>query len=184
MPTTLWIKSAGTMVSLYPILSASRRSRSGVLPPRTTLRRQGPSTRRGMAAISSKLCGASMNAMSAPAAKAAFARAIASSKPATARASVRAMIMNLVAASGDSAADLRQIILSRDDLFTFEMAAPLRKFLILDMNGRYPAALEFTHGAKDVELVAVAGIGIGEDRHLDRGRNAPGIGHHLRHGNE
>src|SRR5207302_724829 len=55
------------------------------------INRHGPLTRRGTAATSSTVCGASTKAMSAPAAIAALARAIASSKPATARASVRAM---------------------------------------------------------------------------------------------
>ena len=53
------------------------------------------------------------------------------------------------------------------------MAAFLREFLVLDVNTRYPAALEFTHRTKNVELVAVAGIGVGDNRDLDCGRNAP-----------
>ena len=33
----------------------------------------------------------------------------------------------------------------------------------------------------DVELVAVAGIGVGDDRHIDRGGDATGVVDHLRH---
>src|SRR5216683_705347 len=73
--------------------SASPNATSGVLPRQTTLRRHGPLTRRGTAATSSTVCGASTNAMSAPAASAALARRTASSKPSTARLSVRAMTM-------------------------------------------------------------------------------------------
>src|SRR5712691_7302835 len=104
--------------------SASPRARSGVLPPRTTLRRQGPRTRRGTAATSSSVCGASTNAMSVPAAIAKFARAIASSNPATAREiGARDDHEVGVAPRLGGGADLGQPILARDDLLAVEMAA-------------------------------------------------------------
>src|SRR5712692_955473 len=162
--------------------SASRRSRSGVLPPRTTLSRHGPWTRRGTAATSSNVCGASTNAMSAPASSAALARAIASSKPATARESVRAMTRK--SRSRRDCAELGQPILARHDLLVVEMAAFLRKALVLDMDADYPGCFEFAHGPHDIKLVAVAGIRVGDDRQPDRGGDPPGIPHHLRHRNE
>ena len=88
------------------------------------------------------------------------------------------------ATSGDRSTDLCQIILTRDDLLTFEMTAFLWEFLVLDVDSRDAAALEFTHRTKHVELVPVAGIGIGDHRHLDCGDQTPGIGYHLRHRNE
>src|SRR6516225_61984 len=157
---------------------------SGVLPPRTTLSRHGPLTRRGTAAISSSVCGASTKAISAPEARAALTRAIASSKPATARVGARDNHEIPVATGGDGGADLCQIILARDDLFAFEMTTFLREFLILDVDSRDAAALKFAHGAKHVELVAVAGVGIGDHRHFDCGGKTPGIGDHFRHRNE
>ena len=120
--------------------------------------------------------------MSAPAASAALPRATASSKPTTARASVRAMIDEIAVAAGrGGGADLRQPILARHDLLVVEMAAFLRKALVLDMDAGDAARLVFAHGAHDVELVAVAGIGVGDHRQLDRGGDAAGVVDHLRH---
>ena len=90
----------------------------------------------------------------------------------------------LVAAGGGRGADLGDVVLARDDLLAFEMAAFLREFLILDVNPGNAAALEFANRAKDIELVAVAGIGIGDDGQLDGGGDPPGIGHHLGHRDE
>src|SRR5258708_5182226 len=90
----------------------------------------------------------------------------------------------LLVSGGGRGADLCDVVLLRDDLLAFEMAAFLRKFLILDVNPGNAAALEFAHRAKDIELVAVAGIGIGDDGQLDGGGNASGIGHHLGHRDE
>jgi hypothetical protein len=64
------------------------------------------------------------------------------------------------------------------------MTTFLREFLILDVDSRDAAALKFAHGAKHVELVAVAGVGIGDHRHFDCGGKTPGIGDHFRHRNE
>jgi hypothetical protein len=61
------------------------------------------------------------------------------------------------------------------------MAAFLREFLVLDVDAGDPDGLVFAHGPHDVELVAVAGIGVGDDRQGDRRRDARGIRHHLRH---
>jgi hypothetical protein len=109
---------------------------------------------------------------------------MASSKPATARESVRAIHEVLVATGRGRGADLCDVVLARDDPLAFEMTAFLGEFLILDVNPGNAAALEFAHRAKDVELVAVAGIGIGDDGQPDGGGDAPGIGHHLGHRDE
>jgi len=77
--------------------------------------------------------------------------------------------------------DLGQPILARHDLLVVEMAAFLREALVLDMDAGDPDGLVFAHGAHDVQFVAVAGIGIGDDRQSDRSRDPAGIGHHLRH---
>src|SRR5215469_8041409 len=114
---------------------------SGVLPPRTTLSRQGPLTRRGTAETSSSVSGASTNAISAPAAKAELARAIASSKPATARVGARDDREVAVSPGGASGPNLRHVILAGNDFLALEMTAFFRKDLILDVNRRGAAAL-------------------------------------------
>ena len=48
------------------------------------------------------------------------------------------------------------------------MAAFLRADLILDMKPRDAGLLVFAHRADDVDGVAVAGVGIGDDRDPDR----------------
>src|SRR5579875_246703 len=85
-------RSAGRIASLYPMHCASSSAISGVLPRHTRLSRQGPLTSLGTAETSSRVSGASTNAISAPTSSAALARRMASAKPSTARASVRAMI--------------------------------------------------------------------------------------------
>jgi len=147
---------------------------------RTTLRRHGPLTSGGTAETSSAVCGASTNAISAPAANAALARTTASSKPATARASVRAMIVKSRSRRAAAAARIFASQSSRG-MTCLPSRWPhfSREFLVLDVYSRDAAALELADRAKGVELIAVAGIGVGDDGQLDRGGDAPGIGHHL-----
>jgi hypothetical protein len=90
----------------------------------------------------------------------------------------------LVAAGGNRSTDLCQVILAGDDLLAFEMAAFFREFLVLDVDPRNTAAFEFPHRTKDVELVAITGVGISDHRHLDCGDQTAGIGYHLRHRDE
>src|ERR1700745_221304 len=89
-----------------------------------------------------------------------------------------------IAAVRDGSANLRQVILARDDLLALEMSTFLWEILVLDVNSGDAAAFEFTYRAKHVELVAVPGIRIGDHRHVDRRDQAPGIGDHLRHRDE
>ena len=92
------------------------------------------------------------------------------------------MISEVGAAAGRGrGADLGQPILARHDLLVVEMAAFLGEALVLDMDAGDPARLVFAHRAHGVELVAVAGIGVGDDRQVDRGGDAAGVVDHLRH---
>ena len=86
--------------------------------------------------------------MSAPAASAALARRIASSKPTTARESVRAMMVKSFELGGiGGGADLGDVVVAADQLLVVEMAALLREHLVLDMDGGDAGALELLHGA-------------------------------------
>jgi hypothetical protein len=58
---------------------------------------------------------------------------MASSKPATARVGAGDDHEILVPAGGGRGADLGDVVLARDHLLAFEMAAFLREFLILDV---------------------------------------------------
>jgi hypothetical protein len=106
--------------------------------------------------------------MSAPAASAALARAIASSSPRPARASVRG-------------ANLGDELVARHDRLVVEVAALLREALVLDVQPGDAAPLVLAHGAGGVELVAVAGIGVGDHRNVDGRGDTSGIVGHLRH---
>ncbi len=81
-------------------------------------------------------------------------------------------------------ADLCQIVFKRDHRLVVEVPALLGKPLVLDVQPCHPAPLVFAHRAGDVELVAVAGIGVGDHRHLHGRGDPPGIVRHLVHGHE
>ena len=53
-----------------------------------------------------------------------------------------------------------------DDFFAVEMAAALGRDLVLDMNGSDANAFELTHGAHQIDGIAVAGVGIGDHRNF------------------
>jgi len=89
-----------------------------------------------------------------------------------------------VGARTGGSADLCHVILAQNNLLALKVAAFLREFLVFDMNPGDAAALELANGAIDVEFVAVAGIGIGDDGEFDRCSDAPGIGDHLGHRDE
>jgi hypothetical protein len=97
--------------------------------------------------------------MSAPAANAALARRTASSKP-----------------------DFRQIFVETNDRLVVEVAALFREALVFDMQAGHAAPLIFPHRARRIELVAVAGIRVGNDRHIHGGGNATSVVGHLGHG--
>ena len=71
----------------------------------------------------------------------------------------------------DRRLDLADHLGARDDLLPLVMAAFLRRDLVLDMKPGDPGFLVLAHGADDIDRVAVAGIGVGDDRdryRLDR----------------
>ncbi len=85
---------------------------------------------------------------------------------------------------GDGGADLGEKLVERNDRLVVEVAALLREALVLDVQAGDAAPLVFAHRTGRIELVAVAGIGIGDDRHIDGGGDPAGIVRHLRHGDE
>jgi hypothetical protein len=64
------------------------------------------------------------------------------------------------------------------------MSALFGKDLILDVNGGNTASFELTYGADDVEFIAVARVGIGNNGNVDRTGDAPGVFDHLAHGQQ
>ena len=81
-------------------------------------------------------------------------------------------------------ANLRQIFVERDHRLVVEVAAFLREALVLDVEPGDAALLVLAHGPRHVELVAVAGIGVGDHRDFHRGGEAAGVVRHLAHGEE
>ena len=67
----------------------------------------------------------------------------------------------------DRSLDLADHFRSGNDFFPFVMAALLRRDLILDMEPGDPGFLVLAHGADHIDRVAVAGIGVGDDRDRD-----------------
>ena len=84
-----------------------------------------------------------------------------------------------IVAAGGGGADLREPVLARHDFLVIQMAAALWRDLILDVDARDTGALVVPHRAHDIEFVAVAGVGVGDDRNLHRARHAGGVGDHL-----
>jgi len=64
------------------------------------------------------------------------------------------------------------------------MPAALGKDLILDMQASGACALIFLDGAGYVDFIAIARIGIADERDPDGSCHAVGIGHHLGHGQQ
>ena len=138
--------------------------------------------RRATRRISSSLSAASTKRTSAPASRYRRARSMALSMPSTARASVRAMITK----SGDCRAataawTFASISASGNDLLPFHVTALLGCHLILDVDAGDPRPLVLLHGADDVERVAVAGVGVGDDRQFAGGDDPGGVVDHLAH---
>ena len=68
----------------------------------------------------------------------------------------------------DRGLDLADHLSPADDFLSFVMAAFFRADLVLDMKAGDPGLLVFAHGADHVDGIAVAGVGIGDDRDPDR----------------
>ena len=64
------------------------------------------------------------------------------------------------------------------------MAAFFREALVLNMNAGDSGSLVFAYGAHGVEFVAIAGVGVGDNRETDRRGDAAAIRDHLRHRDE
>jgi hypothetical protein len=62
--------------------------------------------------------------------------------------------------------------------------ALLGHHLVLELDAGDPGLLVELHGADDVERVAVAGVGVGDDRDVDGGGDPAGVVHHLRTGEQ
>ena len=71
----------------------------------------------------------------------------------------------------DGGLDLLHHFLCRDDVLAGEVSAFLGKYLVLDLDARRARALQRANRAHDVHRVAVAGIGIDDDRKGYRIRN-------------
>ena len=123
--------------------------------------------------------------MSAPTASAALARRIGFVEPQH-RAAVGAGDNEEVRIPSrrDRRPDLREILVERNDRLVVEVAAFLREPLVFDMQAGDAAPLVFPNRAGRIEFVAVTGIGIGNDRHIDGGGDAAGVVGHLGHGEE
>ena len=93
---------------------------------------------------------------------------MAAAKPSTAIASVRAMTTK--SGSCKSVAhgfELLHHLGGRHDTLVVVMAAFFGKGLILEMEGRDPGTFESARRRLRVERIAEAGIGIGDDRHIN-----------------
>ena len=72
----------------------------------------------------------------------------------------------------------------RDNLFSVQVAAPLGRDLVFDVNGGDADALVFTHGAHEIDGIAISRIGVGDDGNLHRRYNLGGALDHFRHGDQ
>ena len=84
------------------------------------------------------------------------------------------------AARLDGSADLRDELVARDHFLAFEVTASLGRHLVLDVDRRDASRLVLAHGARDVQFIAVARVGIGDHRDIDRPRHHTGVVGHLR----
>src|SRR3972149_5028354 len=156
-------------MSLKPISSSRPAGRIGVLPPSTMLAICGTGTRGGMAASSSTESGASTKGPAPP-------RLGVGDRPAdrlfqsVPLAGIRPRQNHgiRIAARLDGSGNLGLHLLHPDDLLPLEVPAALGEDLVLEHDRRGPGALQLTDGSPDVERVAIARIGVYQDRNLDR----------------
>ena len=81
-------------------------------------------------------------------------------------------------------ADLACRLGTGDHLAARYMAAALGQRLVFEVDRSHAGLDVFTHRARDVHRVAIAVVGIGDDRDRDRVGDPPGIGVHLGHRRE
>ena len=154
----------------------------GVRPPSAQLKTSGATPRSSAAtrSMSASEVGASTNRTSAPASAKARARAMASSVPVTATASVRAMISRSGSRRASTAArSLPHHLVGADQPLAAHVPALLGRHLVLELDPGDAGLLVELHGADDVDRVAVAGVGVGDHRHVDGGHDPPGVVDHL-----
>src|SRR5215470_16620270 len=89
-----------------------------------------------------------------------------------------------IAPGVDRGADLADHLAEAHHLFALVMAAFLGRDLILDVERCDPRFLVLADRADDVDRIAVAGIGIGDDRDADRLYRQPDEANVLRHGEQ
>ena len=76
-------------------------------------------------------------------------------------------------------ADLVRELLGVDDLLARDVPALLRRHLVLEVEPRDAGLLVLPHRAHDVERVAVARVGVGDERDADGGREVSRVIRHL-----
>ena len=149
------------------------RTRSCSRGPARRPPRRRPRTRRGRSAPRGR-------SRRRPRRRAPSARSTATSKPSTARTSVRAMTRKSGSRRPSTAARTR---LTRrvevDDLLAVEVAAALGVDLVLDVEAGEPRVLHRLHGAGDVHRLAEARVGVDERRQVGHPRDLPGPGRDL-----
>src|SRR5712691_3913445 len=157
------------MMISYPIRSSSSVGTYGVLPPCVTmLISRGASIASATRLISSMVCGASTKMTSAPASRHALPRAIASSSPMPARASVRAMITKSASRRCTGSLDLFHELPPLHHLFAFIVTTTLWRHLILDMDTSGADRFHLAYGTHQIDGIAIAGVSIGQDRYRYR----------------
>ena len=85
-----------------------------------------------------------------------------------------------VAPGSHGSTDFGDELVLPDHLFARQVAAALGRDLVLQMQPRHSGALVFADGAGDVQFVAIAGVGISDQRQVDRAGDDGGIARHLR----
>ena len=81
-------------------------------------------------------------------------------------------------------AELLDLLLGRDDALALEVAALLGPLLVLEDDAGDARAHALAHGADDVERVAVAGVHVGHERHVDGCDDGPHTVEHLGRGEQ
>src|SRR5581483_574502 len=158
---------------------------SGVLPPRVMLTINGTSfSSRAIFSSSASDSAASTKAASAPSFTNARARERVLDSMDGARVRARNDDKIRVAPRVERGADFVFHLRLRNDFLAVEMAAALGRHLVLDVDRGDAGALEFAHRAHDAERVAVARIGVGDDRYLHGARHLARALDHLRHRHE
>ena len=113
------------------------------------------------------------------------ARSIAAGRPSTARGVGPGDDHEVGRLPGrDRGADLREHLVGRDDLLALHVPAPLGRHLVLDVQRRHAGLLVLLHGPHDVDRVAEAGVGVGDDGQRAGPCDAAGVVDHLRHRHE